>query len=107
MRPRSQCPLSLTARKFAPLASTRIAERPPKCGCDEVSSSPPRNVSAPNFVRIGLPGSNAVIGRARISILVGCSGGRGAGWGGGGGGRGGRGGAAGGARRRRAKEGGV
>ena len=43
MRPVSQCARSLIETKRSPSASTRNAEKPPKSGCGDDSSRPPRN----------------------------------------------------------------
>src|ERR1043165_9300245 len=71
MRPRIQRPLAVTKMKFAPSACRRIDEMPPNSACEEVSDSPPRKVSGPKRTRCGSRGSNAPIGRAVTSILVG------------------------------------
>src|SRR6266851_9490582 len=73
MRPVNQLPLSLTAMKRSPLASNhRHADRPPKPGKREVSTSPLRYSSAPKRTRWGSRGSKEAIGRALTSIATGA-----------------------------------
>src|SRR5258706_10907028 len=73
MRPVNQLPLSLTEMKRSPLASShRHADRPPKPGKREVSTSPLRYSKAPKRARCGSRGSKAGIGRAWTSIATGA-----------------------------------
>src|SRR4051812_15996438 len=68
MRPRSQCPASVTARKRLPSGSIRSPEMPPKSVDGEVNTSPPRNSSLPKRRRSWSRLSKEVIGVARTSM---------------------------------------
>src|SRR5579883_547975 len=68
MRPVNQPPLSLSATKRSPLASSRTPDSPPNPGNDEVSTRPLRYSSEPKRICERSRGSKEAIGRALTSI---------------------------------------
>src|SRR5579871_4958675 len=72
MRPANQLPLSLREMNRSPLASSRIADNPPKPRKGEVSTNPLRHSSAPKRTCERSRGSKEEIGRALTSIETGA-----------------------------------